>query len=82
MPEPPRRASRSSWSAWVFGRVRFADQEEYDEFRYKFLIVLMLTAAGCTALFILGEYLRLNRIETPHFLSMHLFTAGTLVLWL
>jgi hypothetical protein len=30
----------------VFGSVQFSEQEEYLEFRYKFLIVLMLTAAA------------------------------------
>lgn len=40
----PMRALK--WLA--FGSVQFSEQEEYLEFRYKFLIVLMLTAAALT----------------------------------
>ena len=43
----PMRALK--WLA--FGSVQFSEQEEYLEFRYKFLIVLMLTAAALTGLF-------------------------------
>lgn len=66
---------------WVFGRMEFSEHEEYDAFRTKFLIALMLSGAGFTALFIAGEYLRINRIDTPHFYAMHVFTAGSLLLW-
>lgn len=66
---------------WVFGNTSFAKHEEYDEFRYKLLLVLTLSGAVCTALFVLGEYFRLNRIETLHFYSMQVFTVGAMVLW-
>lgn len=66
---------------WIFGDVTFAAREEYDEFRYKFLIVLMLAGAGFTLLFVLGEYARVNRIQTLHFYTMHAFIASTLLLW-
>lgn len=66
---------------WIFGDVSFAAREEYDEFRYKFLIVLMLSGAAFTLLFVLGEYARVNRIQTPHFYTMHGFTACALLLW-
>jgi len=41
----------------------------------------MLSAALFTALFVAGEYSQVNRIQTPHMVSMHLFTATTLGLW-
>jgi diguanylate cyclase (GGDEF)-like protein len=66
----------------IFGHVSFPQSEEYDEFRYKFLIVLMLSAAFFTALFVAGEYSKLNRIQTPHMVSMQLFTAAALLCWL
>lgn len=66
---------------WVFGNASFPTHEEYDEFRYKLLVVLMLSGAVFTALFVLGEHFRLNRIQTPHFYSMQAFTAAALLLW-
>lgn len=45
-----------------FGSATFPQSEEYDEFRYKFLIVLMLSAALLTALFVGGEFAKVNRI--------------------
>ena len=66
----------------IFGNVTFPQNEEYDEFRYKFLIVLMLLAALVTGLLVVGEYSKLNRIDTPHLLSMQLFTVAALASWL
>jgi diguanylate cyclase (GGDEF)-like protein len=66
---------------WIFGDVVFPRSEEYDEFRYKFLIVLMLCGALFTAVFVVGEFLQINRIQTPHLLSMQLFTLAALGLW-
>ncbi len=67
---------------WIFGEVAFPQSEEYDEFRYKFLIVLMLSAAFFTALFVVGEYSKINRIQTPHLVSMQIFTISAVALWL
>lgn len=68
---------------WVaFGSPTFSEQEEYLEFRYKFLIVLMLTGAMLTLLFILGTLSQINPIGWAHGRMMLIFTAGTLVLWL
>ncbi len=66
---------------WVFGDVLFPQSEEYDEFRYKFLIALMLCGALLTAVFVAGEYSKLNRIQTPHMVSMQLFTLASFGLW-
>lgn len=67
---------------WIWGDVAFPRTQEYDEFRYKFLIILMLSGAFFTAIFVLGEYAQINRIQTPHFVSMQLFTLAALGLWL
>jgi diguanylate cyclase (GGDEF)-like protein len=68
---------------WLaFGSVQFSEQEEYLEFRYKFLIVLMLTAAALTGLFILGLVSQINLIGWAHGRMMITFVTGTLLLWL
>lgn len=68
---------------WVaFGAPQFSEQDEYLAFRYKFLIVLMLTGAALTLLFILGTLSQINPIGWAHGRMMLIFTAGTLVLWL
>lgn len=74
----PMRALK--WLA--FGSVQFSEQEEYLEFRYKFLIVLMLTAALLTGLFILGLVSQINVIGWAHGRMMITFVTGTLFLWL
>jgi diguanylate cyclase (GGDEF)-like protein len=74
----PLRALK--WLA--FGSVQFSEQEEYLEFRYKFLIVLMLTAAALTGLFILGLVSQINVIGWAHGRMMITFVSLTLLLWL
>lgn len=65
----------------LFGSVTFPQSEEYDEFRYKLLIVLMLSAALVTAVFMVGEYTQVNPIHAAHMRSMRLFTVTAIVLW-
>ena len=68
---------------WLaFGSVQFSEQEEYLEFRYKFLIVLMLSAAFLTGLFILGTISQINLIGWAHGRMMITFVTLTLLLWL
>jgi len=74
----PMRALK--WLA--FGSVQFSEQEEYLEFRYKFLIVLMLTAAALTGLFILGLVSQINLIGWAHGRMMITFVTVTVLLWL
>lgn len=79
------RIVAAPWRAlkWLaFGSVQFSEQEEYLEFRYKFLIVLMLTAAALTGLFILGLVSQMNLIGWAHGRMMITFVTGTLLLWL
>lgn len=66
---------------WIFGTATFPQNEEYDEFRYKFLIALMLSGALFTAVFVVGEYAKVNRIQTPHMASMQWFVAAATGLW-
>lgn len=78
------RIVAAPWRAlkWLaFGSVQFSEQEEYLEFRYKFLIVLMLTAAALTGLFILGLVSQINVIGWAHGRMMITFVTGTLLLW-
>lgn len=68
---------------WLaFGSIEFSEQEEYLEFRYKFLIVLMLTAAALTGLFILGLVSQINLIGWAHGRMMITYVTGTVLLWL
>lgn len=66
---------------WLFGHVSFARNEEYAEFRYRLLIVLMFVGALFSALFILGEYAELNRMQNLHFVTMHLYVVISLLSW-
>lgn len=65
----------------MFGDAVFADQDEYQAFRYRFLLVLTFSGAAFTLLFVVGEYLKVNRIPQAHFAAMHVFTTAALVLW-
>ena len=68
---------------WIaFGSIQFSEQEEYLEFRYKFLIVLMLTATALTGLFILGLVSQMNLIGWTHGRMMITYVTGTVLLWL
>jgi diguanylate cyclase (GGDEF)-like protein len=68
---------------WLaFGSVQFSEQEEYLEFRYKFLIVLMLSATFLTGLFILGAISQINLIGWAHGRMMITFVTLALLLWL
>ena len=66
----------------LFGQVQFAEQEEYQEFRYKLLIVLLVSGMLVTGLFILGTLSAVNPIDQAHQRSMVFFTFGSGVLWL
>lgn len=76
-----------SWSPWkalqtlLFGKVEFSESEEFLEFRYKFLILLMISAALLTLLLILGTWSQINPIGWAHGRSMIFFTSMTFVLW-
>lgn len=79
--EHTKKAWRAQLARGLFGHVDFGLDAEYQAFRYRFLVVLMLSAAGVTALFVLGSWLGLNPIDGPHGVSMTVFTVVTLLLW-
>jgi diguanylate cyclase (GGDEF)-like protein len=66
----------------LFGAARFEQRDELQEFRYRFLIVLMVTGALFTGLFVWGDAVAVNPIGMPHAASMVVFTTGATVLWL
>jgi diguanylate cyclase (GGDEF)-like protein len=68
---------------WVlFGKVIFPEREEYQEFRYKLLIVLLASGAFVTGLFVLGTLSAVNPIASAHQKSMVFFTVASILLWL
>jgi diguanylate cyclase (GGDEF)-like protein len=72
-----------SWAeTFLFGRVDFGESEEYQEFQFKFLSVVVFLGALFTMIFIAGAYSKLNPLNNPHLQSMTAFTASTLLLWL
>ena len=75
-------SSVSRWQRWLFGQADFHENEEYQEFRYKFLIILMISAGLLTLLFILGTLSQINPLGWRHGWAMMTFTATTLVMWL
>jgi diguanylate cyclase (GGDEF)-like protein len=72
---------RHIFARWFWGQYPFSFEEEYLAFRYKFLIVLMVSGALITALFILGTLSQINPIEWAHGRSMIVFTLGSFLLW-
>ncbi|WP_371323485.1 GGDEF domain-containing protein [Dechloromonas sp. ZY10] len=66
----------------IFGRIEFDPCEEHLEFQFKFLCIVLICGALFTAVFVLGEYTRLNPLNSPHVLTMHFFIAAALSLWL
>jgi diguanylate cyclase (GGDEF)-like protein len=73
---PPAR-----WQRWLFGQATFHENEEYQEFRYKFLIILMISAGLLTLLFILGTLSQINPLGWRHGWAMMTFTGATFVMW-
>lgn len=67
---------------FLFGKVVFTESDEYHEFRYKFLLLLMFSGAVFTGLFILGVASDINPIGRVHFASMVFFTCSATVIWL
>lgn len=72
--------SKVSWQ-WLFGQANFDRSEEFEEFRYKFLIVAMVVAGALTGVFIFSSYGQMNVIGVEHMVSMHVFTATALGCW-
>lgn len=65
----------------IFGNVSFETSEEYLEFQYKFLCIIIVAGALLTGLLVLGSISAANTIDPSHVRSMTLFTALSFVIW-
>lgn len=65
-----------------FGRVRFDENEEYLQFRFKFLCVVLLIGALATLVFIVGNRANVNPINVGHVRSMICYSVVSLMFWL
>jgi diguanylate cyclase (GGDEF)-like protein len=66
----------------LFGNIVFKESMEHHEFQYKMLIVLLVTGALFTSLFLIGAWSELNVLSGLHIYSMMFFTTSALLLWL
>ena len=71
-----------SLSTIFFGSAEFPESEEYREFQYKFLIVLLIVGALATLFFIVASGDQNLPMPEEHMRSMKLYTAVSLALWL
>ena len=71
----------SVFSKLFFGQAQFGENEELNEFRYKFLCAVMLSCAFFTLLFVLGAASGVNRLAVAHVYAMTAFTAITFLMW-
>lgn len=70
------------FSRLLFGNVRLEASDEYLEFQYKFLCIVILVGALLTGLLIFSANSGANNIHPVHVRSMSIFTLGSLVFWL
>lgn len=71
----------SPFKQFIFGAVQFQEREEYLEFQYKFLIVLILAVIGAVGFF-LGALLWVEQAPSPsRFVAPSLNMAVSLALW-
>lgn len=71
-----------SLSHLLFGRVEFAESEEYLAFQFRFLTVLIISGALLTVLLLLGHAAGANPLDTPHVYSMWGFSSLAFAIWL
>ena len=65
-----------------FGNIDFPENEEYREFQYKFLIILLVVGAIATAGFVIPAAGGASVIPVEHIRSMTIFTIASMLLWL
>jgi len=70
------------FSKILFGNPAFKESMEHHEFQYKLLVLLLVTGALFTSLFLVGAWSELNVLSGPHIYSMMFFTLSALLLWL
>ena len=66
---------------WVFGDPRFSEDEEYQAFRYRLLLVLLLSGSLSTWLFVWGDMGGVNRLDAGHRQFMAGFATLAALLW-
>jgi len=71
-------------SQLLFGNVHFSDHDEYDAFRYRFLVSLESLGVFAPVLFVAGQASGINPLNEVHLLSVYLFGLSSLaaLLWL
>lgn len=69
-------------STLLFGQITFESNEEYLEFQFKFLCIVIVAGAILTGLLVIGSHSAVNPIDSNHVRSMSIFTWGSLGLWL
>ena len=74
-------ALKTTLARLVFGQSQFRESEELREFKYKFLLALMLAGALFTAALVAAHLGGINRLDGPHVHSMTVFTALALTCW-
>ena len=70
------------FSSLVFGKVKFEASEEYLEFQYNFLCIVILAGAVLTGLLVLGSHSAASKIDPVHVRSMTIITIGSIAFWL
>lgn len=66
----------------LYGNIEFLKNEEYRDFQFRFLCILLLAGAWTTALLLAGVATGVNHIDGIHVVSMTCFTLFSLVIWL
>lgn len=66
---------------YFFGNIHFPEREEYREFQYKFLMVLLAAGAIATAVFIIPAQSGAAPIPMAHVRSMTIFTIVSVMLF-
>lgn len=67
-------------SRWWSGDVSFGEDEEFLQFKYTFLMVLMLVGMPFSALFVALDWLGINSIGGLHRVSVQAYVIGSAVL--
>lgn len=65
----------------VFGDVSFSETDDYRDFQFRFLCLVILIGALITGLLVLGSWSAANTINPAHVRSMTLFTSASLLAW-
>lgn len=72
----------TTFSSLLFGKVSFADGEEYRAFQFKLLCVIATSSWLLSVLFILSASFGVNAMESNQLFPVAVFTMATFVLWL